>query len=174
MSELTACKRALQAATRNATPPWQRNTTARKYSSRAHHHPDFMLQPNWSENRGPGKRHKWRNELKVAICKARNKHWETCIWEVSHDNKQVWDLTSWMGPRRSSIHEDIIHEGETLTTPEQVWPAMNRAFHTAINRPVDHSIMNKLDAQDERDFPPFSTQELRNTIGHTTSASAPG
>ena len=26
--DLTACKRALQAATRNATPPWQRNTTA--------------------------------------------------------------------------------------------------------------------------------------------------
>ena len=65
--ELTACKRALQAAMRNATPPWQRNTTVQKYSSWARRHPDFMLQPNWSENCGPGKRRKWHNELKAAI-----------------------------------------------------------------------------------------------------------
>ena len=85
--ELTACKCALQAATHNSTPPWQRNTTARKYSSHAHRHPDFMLQPNWLENHGPRKRRKWCNKLKVAIRKAHNKHWETHIWEISHDNK---------------------------------------------------------------------------------------
>ena len=172
--ELTACKHALQAATCNATPPWQRNTTVRKYSFRARHHPNFMLQPNWSENHGPGKRCKWRNELKAAVRKAHNKHWETHIWEVLHNNKQVWDLTSWMGPRRSSVHKDIIHEGETLATPEQVWPTMNRAFHAATNWPVDCSIMDKLDAHNERDFPPFSMQELHDAIAHTTSASAPG
>ena len=133
-----------------------------------------MLQPNWSENHGPGKRRKWRNELKAAVRKARNKHWETRIREVSHDNKRVWDLALWTGPCRSSVHEDIIHDRETLATPEQVWPAMNRAFHTAANRPVDSSIVDELDAHDKRDFPLFSTQELRDAISHTTSASAPG
>ena len=58
--------------------------------------------------------------------------------------------------------------------PKQVWPAMNQAFHAAANRPVDCSIVNELDAHNEREFPPFSAQELHDAIAHTTTTSTPG
>ena len=74
----------------------------------------------------------------------------------------------------SSVHKDIVHNGETLAMPKQVWPAMNQAFHAAANRPVDCSIVNELDAHNDREFPPFSAQELHDAIAHTTTTSTPG
>ncbi|PIL30327.1 hypothetical protein GSI_07511 [Ganoderma sinense ZZ0214-1] len=69
---------------------------------------------------------------------------------------------------------DLIHDGQTLTDPESLWPAFNQTFHAATHRPVDHSILEDIEQLTPRDWPPFSSQELKDAIKNTTTSSAPG
>ena len=69
---------------------------------------------------------------------------------------------------------DIVHDGHTLSSLDEVWPAMNATFHSAINRPTDVTIVDEVDQLPTRSWPPFSAQELRDAIAPTTSSSAPG
>lgn len=108
------------------------------------------------------------------IHKAHNKYWKTHIHEISSKNKWVWDLTSWTSPRHSSVAVDIVHDGKTLSTTEQLWPAMNQVFYTATNRPVNHSILEEINIKQEYLWLPFSMQKLKDTITKTTTSSAPG
>ncbi|PIL34385.1 hypothetical protein GSI_03160 [Ganoderma sinense ZZ0214-1] len=174
-SDLTDKSKALRTATRKATPPWQRKDARRKYSRRQRHHPDFLQQhPTWSPTPSTRSRTEKRAELRQAIRRARNKHMETRIREISEEVGRVWDLGKWTHPRRSSMATDLIHDGQTLTDPESLWPAFNQTFHAATHRPVDHSILEDIEQLTPRDWPPFSSQELKDAIKNTTTSSAPG
>ena len=152
---------------------WQRNSVKRKYGCNRRHHPDFY---NNTAQRDASStlRKEARSKFKTGLRQARNKHMETRIREISEESKRVWDLGSWTGPRRSSMATDIIHDGWTLSSLDEVWPAMNATFHSAINRPTNATIVDEVDQLPTRSWPPFSSQELCDAIAPTTSSSAPG
>ena len=87
-NDLTTLRKEMHSTIRQTTPVWQRNSVKRKYGSNQRHHPDFHH--NMARRAtSPAPRKEARSKFKTALRRARNKHMETRIREISEESKRV-------------------------------------------------------------------------------------
>jgi hypothetical protein len=79
--------------------------------------------------------------FKKATCKAKRKHFDECIEEIAHTNLQPWDLMDWVGPHKTPPVKAILYQGVPCTSPDQLWNALHSTFNSALDRPIDLSVL---------------------------------
>jgi hypothetical protein len=113
--------------------------------------------------------------FKKATCKAKCKHFDECINEIAHTNLQPWDLMDWVGPHKTPPVEAMSYQGVPCTSPDQLWNALHSAFNSALDRPIDPSVLgNKWEYPSIRAWIPYSAAEMSDALTGTSNRSAPG
>lgn len=112
-------------------------------------------------------------KLKGAIRRARNAFYNGIIRET--DPARVWSLVDWTKPRRMDATTVLVKaNGEPIENQNELGDAFQDQFTPANPQPIDQSLLDEVDALEERDFPDFSRQELREALAKTSNFSAPG
>jgi hypothetical protein len=79
--------------------------------------------------------------FKKATCKAKCKHFDEHIEEIAHTNLRPWDLMDWVGPHKTLPVEAILYQGVPCTSPDQLWNTLHSTFNSALDRPIDLSVL---------------------------------
>jgi hypothetical protein len=79
--------------------------------------------------------------FKKAMCKAKHKHFDERINEITHTNLRLWDLMGWVSPCKTPPVEEILYQGMPCTSPDQLWNALHSTLNSALDRPTDLSIL---------------------------------
>ncbi|KAH9932138.1 uncharacterized protein BXZ73DRAFT_34582, partial [Epithele typhae] len=105
----------------------------------------------------------------------RNAHFEERLFEVSTCSQRVWDLLSWVKPRRMTSSAGMCRADDSVITMDtDLAEEFDRTFHKAADRPCDLSIVDELPSDPARDWPPFSALELTDALATCSPKSAPG
>ncbi len=112
--------------------------------------------------------------LKSTIRKRRSEHLDERIQYVANEQKRVWDLMAWVGPRAMPMYQSLVHNGQPLRTLPDLWQALDSTFHNAATRPVDPSIIDKIPPLPTRDCPPISRAEITDALRNVSTNSTPG
>ena len=68
----------------------------------------------------------------------------------------------------------ILYENHPCNTLPNLWNALHKSYNSAENRLVNTRLLNKLPQADGIEWPPFSSQEFRDTIAKCSSSSTLG
>lgn len=111
--------------------------------------------------------------LKGAIRRARNAFYDNIIRET--DPGRVWSLVEWTKPRRMDATAVLVKaNGQPIESQDDLGDAFQEQFTPANPQPVDLALLDEYDTLQEREFPDFSRQELREALAKTGNFSAPG
>ncbi|KAL7283508.1 hypothetical protein ACG7TL_002941 [Trametes sanguinea] len=115
-----------------------------------------------------------QRRLKTAIRARRRQHMDERIKYVAEQQRRVWDLMSWVGPRPLPMYQSLRHNGQPLRTLPDLWQALDQTFHAAAERPVDLSILDEIPAKPTRTCHPISIAEIEDAIRSVSTSSTPG
>jgi hypothetical protein len=101
-------------------------------------------------------------------------YFEARIHEIVSENRRPWDLTAWTCKRTLPSHEAISFGGVPCNELGELWAALDGTYNTAQGRAVDLSFLDPLEPLPQREWLPFSTQELKEALTACSSCSAPG
>jgi len=96
------------------------------------------------------------------------------IHKIASSNKRPWDLMSWVRKKSLPAIESISYENRPCNTLPDLWNTLHKSYNSAENRPVNTRLLNELPQADSVEWPPFSSQEFRDTIAKCSSSSTPG
>ncbi|GJF00388.1 hypothetical protein PsYK624_166750 [Phanerochaete sordida] len=114
-----------------------------------------------------------QKQFSAAVRTAKRSFFDQRIQDTKPSN--IWDLAAWTRPRKQTAAVSIVgHDGRPADTPETLAEAFQNQFTPENPTPVDESILDEFPQHPTREFPPFSQQELRNALQHTSNSSAPG
>jgi hypothetical protein len=112
--------------------------------------------------------------FKRAMRKAKRKHFDESIDEIAHTKLRPWDLMDWVGPRKTPPVKAISYQGVPCTSPDQLWNALHSTFNSALDRPIDLSVLgNKWESPSIRAWVPYSAVEMSDALTGTSNQSAP-
>jgi hypothetical protein len=108
--------------------------------------------------------------FKKATCKAKRKHFDECIDEIVHTNLRPWDLMDWVGPCKTPPVEASSTQGVPCTSPDQLWNTLHSTFNSALDRPIDLSILgNKQESPSIRAWILYSAVEILDALMGTSN-----
>jgi hypothetical protein len=108
--------------------------------------------------------------FKRATRKAKRKHFDECIDEIAHTKLQPWDLMDWVSPCKTPPVEAILYQGVPCTSPDQLWNALHSTFNSALDRPIDLSVLgNKWESPSIRAWVPYSAVEMSDALTGTSN-----
>jgi len=81
---------------------------------------------------------------------------------------------NWVKKRKLPPTEAITHLGQPCLTPESLWTALHSTFNTALHRPVNLNILDKLAHKPRHSWNSFSEFKFKSAIEKCTNTSAPG
>ncbi|RDX39438.1 hypothetical protein OH76DRAFT_1367518, partial [Lentinus brumalis] len=113
--------------------------------------------------------------MRSAAKAAKRTFFDGQIVEVADTQRRVWDLMSWTRPRPLPTTTTIVDQGHAVTSDAELFDALHRNFHSAVDRPVNHSILDEpaVPQPATRPFIPFSRVELLDQL-KTAPNSSPG
>jgi hypothetical protein len=112
--------------------------------------------------------------FKRAMRKSKRKHFDERINKIAHTELQPWDLMDWVSPCKTPPVEAISYHGVPCKSPDQLWNALHSTFNSALNRPIDLSVLgNKWESPSIRAWVPYSAAELSDALMGTSNRSAP-
>ena len=119
--------------------------------------------------------HAARARFRTAVKHAKRSFFDDRITHVSDTQQRVWDLMSWTRPRPLPATATVVHQGRPVASDEELFEALHATFHSAVNRPVDPSILldPAVPHPVPRAFQPFSRRELLDQLKSAPN-SAPG
>jgi len=115
----------------------------------------------------------WKT-FKSNIREAKQKFFDEKILKIATSNKRPWDLMNWVKKRTLPAIETITYEKRPCNMLLSLWNALYCSYNSATNQLVNLTIFNNLPKCNNIDWPPFSEQEVRNTIVKCSSSSTPG
>ena len=123
------------------------------------------------EARGP-RRDILRGRLHAAIRKAK-RDWAMDIIQRTSQT-EVWSLCSWASGNRHQRTPPIRHGDVLATNPQSQGAAFADAFFPKNVPAVAPAQPEDPEPRPARDFPPFTTSEVLETLASTSNTSAPG
>jgi hypothetical protein len=112
--------------------------------------------------------------FKKSTNKAKCKHFDEHIDKIAHTNLQPWNLMDWVGPHTTPPVGAISCQGMPCTSPDQLWNVLHSTFNSALDRPVDMSMLgDKWESSSTRVWVPYSTAEMSDGLMGTSNQSAP-
>ena len=120
-----------------------------------------------------GNLQQWK-EFKLVVCTVKRKFFDDKIHEIASSNKRPWDLMSWVRKKSLPAIESILYKNCPCNTLPDLWNALYKSYNLAENRLVNTRFLNELPQADSIEWPPFSSQEFRDTIAKCSSSSTPG
>jgi hypothetical protein len=112
--------------------------------------------------------------FKKAPRKAKRKHFDEHINEITHTNLQPWDLMDWVSPHKTPPVKAILYQGVPCTSPDQLWNALHSTSNSALDRPIDLSVLgDKWESPSIRAWILYSAAEMLDALAGTLNQSAP-
>jgi hypothetical protein len=113
--------------------------------------------------------------FKKATRKAKREHFDERIDKIAHTKLRPWDLMDWVSPQKTPPVEAISYQGVPCTSLDQLWNALHSTFNSALDRPIDLSILgDKWESPSIRAWVPYSAAEMSDALTGTSNRSAPG
>lgn len=104
---------------------------------------------------------------------TKHTHFDSLIQEISVHNKCLRNLMSWVRKKSIPSHESIRHRGCHCNTLNSLFSALHDTYSLASDRQPQSDILNSMDQRPPIEWPPFSKQELLDTIKDCSNQSAP-
>jgi hypothetical protein len=81
----------------------------------------------------------------------------------------------WVSPCKTPPVEAILYQGVPCTSPDQLWNALHSTFNSALDRPIDLSVLgDKWESPSIRAWILYSAAEMSDALTGTSNRSAPG
>jgi hypothetical protein len=104
--------------------------------------------------------------FKKATCKAKCKHFDERINEITHTNLRPWDLIDWVIPCKTPPIKAISYQGVPCTSLDQLWNTLHSTFNSALDR---LSVLgNKWESPSIRARIPYSAVEMSDALMGTS------
>ncbi|KAI0342551.1 hypothetical protein BDW22DRAFT_1296361, partial [Trametopsis cervina] len=108
-----------------------------------------------------------------AVRRAKRAFFDNVMYNV-HPQK-IWDMVEWTKPRRLHASIGILKpDGSPPEGPEEMADVLHGHFSPSTPRAVDPTFIADIPQRPERDFPPFSADEVLTNLRTTSNMSAPG
>jgi hypothetical protein len=135
----------------------------------------------WSEDCTKARDNWWEEdsaETRAEYCRTlketKRKFFDDRIKDIAETKKRPWDLMDWVKERKNPPCEAIQFNGQPCHELPQLWDALHGTYNAANDRPVDTSILDDLPDEPVREWPVFSSLELRQALEACSAHSAPG
>jgi hypothetical protein len=80
----------------------------------------------------------------------------------------------WVSPHKTPPVKEISYQGVPCTSPDQLWNALHSTFNSALDRPIDLSVLgDKWESPSIRAWAPYSAAKLLDALTGTSNQSAP-
>ena len=108
------------------------------------------------------------------VCTVKREFFNNKIHKITSSNKRPWDLMSWVRRKSLPAIKSILYKNCPCNTLLDLWNTLYKSYNSAENRLVNTRLLNKLPQADSVEWPPFSSQEFKDTIAKCSSSSTPG
>ena len=129
---------------------------------------------NWAINKYRASRslESWKKFRRV-VKDTKKTFFNTKIQEVASKSHSPWELMIWVNKHKLPTTKAIKYNGNLCITTDSLWEALHATFNSALHRPIDEEVLNKIESKPTIIWAPFSKEKFCQALTKCNNSSAP-